>query len=134
MTEIETAIWSHYNSIAAMKTSFVNGLHNTQADQNTNYPFAVFQIISDVPEYNFTDDFEDVLIQFRLLSKQFGSSSELNGMFTNLKSGFDFAVLTITDYTTVQMIRESAIKSKDEDVWQYLILYRLLVQRDVSVR
>lgn len=134
MTELDIAIWSHYNADAVMKAEFVNGLWDTDSPQKTLYPFATFQIVSNSPSYNFSDDFEDTLIQFKLFSKVVGSSSELDGMFDKLKNGFDFAVIDITGYTTISMIRQSAVKSKFEDVWQYLILYRLLVERDVSVR
>ena len=116
-----------------MKAAFVNGLHNTVAPQSTPYPFVVFQIVDDTPSYNFSDDFENTLVQFRLVSKT-GSSTQLNGMFTALKA-FDFAVLTVADYTTVSMARNTAIKSKNEDEeWVYLVLYKVLLQKDVSVR
>lgn len=133
-TEIDTGIWSHYNASAALKAALVNGLWDTNAPQSTNYPFGLFQIVSNTPNYNFSDDFEDTLIQFKLFSDDKSSSAELDVMFDALKTTFDFAIITVTNHTTVSMIRQSAVKSKDENVWQYMVLYRLLLQRDVSVR
>ena len=133
-TEIDAGIWSHYNASVVLKAVLVNGLWDTSAPQDTPYPFGVFQMISDVADYNFSDDFEDVLIQFKLFSDVSGSSIELIGMFNALIKVFDFAVMTVSGHKTVSMVRQTAEKLKIEDVWQYTILYRLLLEKDVSVR
>jgi len=131
---LEVALLNHYNADANLVSILVNGLYDTNAPQGTQHPYGVFQMISDKPKYNFSDDFEDMLIQFKLFSKVSGSAVELGNMYDALIASFDFAVLTLDDYCTVSMTRENAIKTKIEDVWEYTVLYRLYLQRDVSVR
>jgi hypothetical protein len=104
------------------------------APQGTPYPYGVFQVISDVPRYSFSDDFEDYLIQFRLFSKDTDSAIEIDNMFDELKNVFDFAIINQNDFQAVSMIRENSSLIKREDVWQYTVLYRLLMMKDISIR
>lgn len=133
MTELETAIYTHYNNNAPLKAQLTGGLHNTEVEQGSVMPFGVFQIISDVPRLTFTEDQEEVLIQFKLFSKK-KSSIELNNMFAALKKVYDFTTLTITDYISISCKRVNSKKTKIEDVWQYTVLYMILFEKNVSVR
>jgi len=133
MTEIESAIWSKYNSDVALKAVLTGGFHNTEAPQNAQMPYGVFQIISAVPRLTFSEDQENVLVQIKLFSDK-KSSSELNGMFSAIENTFKFKTLTLTDYTGILCTRLGAIKSKFEDVWQYTISYLFLIEKNVSVR
>jgi len=133
LTELETAIWNKYNADVALKAVLTGGFHNTEAEQNAVMPFGVFQIISDVPRATFSEDQESVLVQVKLFSRKH-SSSELNGMFSALKTTFDYTTLTLTDYVSVSCRRVSAIKTKIEDVWQYTVSYLILIEKNISVR
>lgn len=133
MTEFEVGVWSQFNNNVALKLQLTGGFHNTEVAQNAVMPFGVFQLISDVPKLTFAEDQESILLQVKLFSRK-KSPSELNRMFDALKNTFDFAVLTMTDYTSVSCKRVGAIKTKIEDVWQYTVSYLVLIERNVSVR
>jgi hypothetical protein len=133
-TPLETAIWNQFNNDAQTKAVFVNGLWNTDAPQDTPYPYGTFIIIGDKPQYTFPEDFELIDIVFILHSKTSGSAIQLEQMYHRLKMTFDFTVLTIEGYTSVGMKRRSARKLKAEDVWTYTVVYSLLIQKNKSRR
>ena len=132
-TELETAVWSLYNNDAALKASLSGGFHNTEAEQKAVMPFGVFQVISNTQRLTFSEDQEDFLLQIKVFSDK-KSSSELNNMYTQIKRVFDFAVFTLSGYTSIYCKRAHAIKTKTDERWQYTTTYRILIEKDVSVR
>jgi hypothetical protein len=77
-----------------------------QAEQGAQLPYIVFFIVTDVPSHTFTEDFEDVLIQFSMFSASEGAT-EITTMYGHLKALFDECALTITDSTLVYMRRQN---------------------------
>ncbi|HSW62172.1 MAG TPA: DUF3168 domain-containing protein [Dissulfurispiraceae bacterium] len=75
-----------------------------RAPENTEFPYAVYFVVSDVPDLTFTEHFEDVLLQFSLFSST-SSTTEIEDMYTALKSLYDECALTITGATLVWMKR-----------------------------
>jgi hypothetical protein len=96
------------------------------AVQDAVFPYVVYNIISDVPEYNFTESFEDIRLQFDLLSKS-TSSAEIEDMYSNLKSVFDWCNFTITGNTIVHMRRDLARLTNETDygIFVYNVDYKL---------
>ena len=141
------------NLATAITTKFTaapGGVHNSfytdiggrfyrgRAPARTQYPYAVYLLpISDVPEKTFTEDYENVLIQFSLFSDS-SSSSEVEDMFTYLKALYDECSLTITGSTLVWMKRGNATLADEEHttpsgttkVWAYHIEYEILTSAD----
>jgi len=128
------------NAIYSLFTATTGGVHNAfytdiggrlyknKADQDAPLPYAVYFLVSDTPEFTFTDTFEDVLIQFNLHSES-SSSSNIEDMYTHLKALYDWCSLTITDNTHLFMRRESANLITDEDGdWQYSVTYRIMME------
>jgi hypothetical protein len=66
-----------------------------EAPEGTVFPYVVLSIVTDSPDDTFKDKIEDITIQFSLYSTSKGMT-EITGMFANLKTLFDDAVLTIT--------------------------------------
>ena len=116
------------NRFAAVSLSAsLTGLWNTQAPQDVVFPYGVFQLISDVPDWTFTEDFEDILFQFNLFSDS-SDPVEICALYELLKTAFDFLELSIANYETVSMIRENAILTRD-GYWQYNVTYRIVLQK-----
>ncbi|KKN30430.1 hypothetical protein LCGC14_0834090 [marine sediment metagenome] len=133
MNEFEIGVWNKYDNDVVLKAQLTGGFHNIEAAQNAKMPFGVFQIISNVPRLTFSEDQESFILQIKLFSDKH-SKIELNKMFTALKDVFDFTTLTMTNYTSVSCKRLNAIPTKIEDVWQYMVQYLILIERNVSVR
>lgn len=133
MVELEQAMWNLYNNDATLKASLSGGFHNTEAKQSASMPFGVFQIISNTQRLTFAEDQESFLFQIKIFSDKH-SSSELNGMFTQIKRVYDFAVPVLSGYTSIYCKRAHAIKTKVDERWQYTMSYSILIERDSSVR
>ena len=101
-------------------------LHNEGAPLNTPSPFISLHEISDMYEYNFTDDFENVLIQFNIYSN---TIPELNTLFGYMKTLFDNCSLSVSGYSHVYMRREQSYKMKRDDYYQRTVEYRILVEK-----
>jgi len=106
-------------------------LYKERAKQNATLPYAVFRIIINVPEWGFTNYYEKVRIQFDLYSKE-NSSSQVEDMYTNLKSLFDWCTLIVSGNTCLYMRRELARLSSDpeDDYWHYVIDYEIMLEKN----
>lgn len=127
MTDLFAAIITRYEAVGLSNS--LTGLWNTQAPQEAVFPYGVFSLISDVPEWTFTEDFENCLLQFNLFSDK-SDPVEICALFELLKTAFDFLDLTISNYETVSLVRENSILTRIEDVWQYNVTYRVVLQKD----
>ncbi len=133
MTELFTAIYSHYSSDPLADS--LRGMYNTEAPQAAVFPYCVFALVNGVPEFTFTENFEDCLIEFDLFSKE-RSPVEICNLFTLLKgdtslnTGFDFLDLAVTDYTTVSLVRGNSGLIRVEDKWKYNVQYQVLLEKD----
>ena len=81
---------------------------------------------SDMNEYTFTTNFENVQYRFDLFSTD-ESMQEIGDMFTYCKALFDWCRLTIDNYTHLYMRREGANLIKDDrPAWQLTVNYMIL--------
>jgi hypothetical protein len=126
MTDLFTAIITRYEAVSL--SASLTGLYNTQAPQDVTFPYGVFQLISDTPDWTFSENFENILLQFNLFSDT-SDPVEICDLFELLKTAFDFLELSVANYETVSMIRENANLTRD-GYWQYNVTYRILLQRD----
>lgn len=127
MTDLFAAIMIRYADIDLSNS--LTGLYNTQALQDVVFPYGVFSLISDVPEWTFSENFENCLLQFNIFSDK-SDPVQICALFELLKTAFDFLELTIANYKTVSMIRENSILTRIEDVWQSNVTYRVILQKD----
>lgn len=104
-------------------------LHFTEAPQGTEYPYGVYHLISDVPSWTFDADMENYLIQFNLYSEK-NSSTEINTAFTALTGLYDWCNdLNTSGYSNIYMKREFSNLTRESDIWNYFIQYRIEVQK-----
>lgn len=124
MTDLFYAIFTEYQG--STLASVLTGMHNTQAPETVVYPYSVFSLISDVPDWTFTENTEEILIQFNLFSKV-TNAVQVCDLFEKLKDTYDFCDLAIANYETVSVVRENSILTREEKVWQYNVTYRVLL-------
>ena len=128
MKEIVDAIYAKYNADAALKAAISGGLYNTKAKQNVAFPYGVFFLISDVPDWTFTEEMENFLIQFNLFSKT-SDTAEIHTALSKLMLCYDWSSLTVTGYTHIYMKREFTELLNYDDVFQYSVRYRCEIQK-----
>lgn len=124
MTNLFEAIYTAY--MGSSLASSLSALHNTLAPEDAAFPYGTFSIISVTSDWTFTEEMENCLVQFNLFSNTV-DATEICNLFELLKTAFDFVDLTIADYESISMIRENAILTKIENIWQYNVTYRVLL-------
>lgn len=101
----------------------------TEAPQETVFPYIVYYLESNEYDYEFVEDFEDHIIQFNIFDDSIGSASNITTYYENLKSLFDWSLPTVTGYRVVRFTRLFSTMVRDEDIWQYTIQYRVVLQK-----
>lgn len=124
MIDLFYAIYIKYQG--SPLASELTGFYNTQADKNAVYPYGVFQLISAVPDWTFTEEMENCLVQINLFSDTV-DAEEICSLYKTLKTAFDFSDLDIVNYEMISIVRENSILTRVEKVWQYNVTYRILL-------
>ena len=127
MQVLFTGIYSKFNGNAALKAA-VTGMYFNKAIQTAIMPYIVYHKISGRPDYTFTEDMENTLIQFNIYDSN-SSSVTVNDIFEKLKTCYDWCPLTVTGWDSIYMKREFDDLTQENDVWRYLVQYRLEIQK-----
>ncbi len=112
----------------AFYTAVAGRLYYGDAPQNCSKPYAVFFGVSSVPDDTFSEEIDDISIQFNCYSDS-SSPIESGELLTKCRTLFDDAVLDVTGNRDVQLLRNfSTPPWKNEDVWITSIEFNLLMQ------
>ena len=134
MKALTTAIYGKLSG-SALGTDIGGRLYKGRAPEGAEYPYVVFMLVSDVPDLTFSEKYQDVLIQFSLFSSASGST-EIEDMFTHLKTLYDECSLSPTNETLIYMMRGNTTlmieghttPAGTADVWHYAVDYNLMVK------
>ena len=129
MKTLFQAIYARYLA-TALGSSALTGLYHVQAPPRAVFPYGTFDLIANTPDWTFTEEFENCLLQFSLFSNVMSDSTQICDLFELLKTAFDKFDLVISGYTTISCVREPANLTKVEDVWQYTVTYRMYLEKD----
>jgi len=91
-------------------------------------PYVVYNLVSNVPDWTFTEDMENSLLQFSIFDDS-SSSTTINTIYEKLTALFDWCVLTVEGYSHIYMKREFNILTRENDTWHYAIQYRNEIQK-----
>ena len=135
MRDLFTGIYTEFESAPA--SSFYNALSGRlyleEAPQGTAFPYAVYSLVSNPVDYNFTNRLEEATIDFNLYSDSASGSAEVNGLYEKLKEQFDDVNLTVAGYSALEFRRENAWLNKlpsdipNKSVWGYTVQYGVLL-------
>ncbi|MBA7543799.1 hypothetical protein ES705_36139 [subsurface metagenome] len=104
-------------------------LHFSEAPQGTAYPYGVYHLITNVPSWTFDADMENYIIQFNLFDDD-SSSTVINTAFKALTKEYDWCDdLNTSGYSNIYMKRELSSLTRESDTWNYMIQYRIEVQK-----
>ena len=112
MNALLTAVYGKTSS-SALSTAVNGRIYYDRAPDGCEFPYVVFSVISSVPDWMFTERFEDTLIQFDLFSLS-EDSAEIANMYADLKALFDDCSLTITSETLIWFRRQNLITTVEE--------------------
>lgn len=134
MLNLTTAIYGKLSG-SALADHVSTRMYKGRAPEEAAYPYIVYLTISDVPNLTFSEDFEDIVIQFSLFSST-SSSTEVENMYTDLKTLYDECTMTITGETLVWMVRQNTSLMVEDhttragliQVWHYAVDYYMMVK------
>ncbi len=128
MTDLFNAIYTHY--LTTDLAGSLTGFHNTLAPEKAIFPYGVFQIIDDDPNWTYSEDTETIILQINLFSKTV-NSAEVCTLFELLKTAFDKKDITISNYVWISCVRlPGTILTKVEKVWQYNVSYEIEIGKE----
>ena len=128
MKEVEEALLTKYNGNEAI-TDITNGLFNAEAPQGTEYPYIVFTYPSGVPDWTFSDDQRELVIQFKIHDNN-TSTVNVNLIYAALHNLFDWCTLDIDGWHLTYMKEILEHKIRVDDKWQYVLQYRIRIERN----
>lgn len=134
MKSLFQGIFTRFNSTEGqvLKNLLGGRLYNTYAPQGASFPLATVSLISDIPDGTFTEDWENVLLQFSIYSLS-SSAVEVCDTFDALKVLYDDCPLVVSGYQTLYMKREFSklLHEDDENLapWHYVVEYRVLMEK-----
>lgn len=105
MINIFTALMTKFAG-SAFSTDVGGRIYLDEAPAGAQFPYCVFFIVSDIPQYPGNKTMESILIQFSLFSTS-QAVAEITTMLTDLRALLDDCSLTITSSTLVYFIREN---------------------------
>jgi|GEM_PF-2418346 len=113
----------------ALYWALFGGMHHAMAPQRTHFPYATFTLVSAVPEWTFTDDQADVIIQFDIFDHA-RSPSAIYDAAGHLKALYDRQPLTVSGYTVHWMYceLEQLLREDEDSMWHYMLQFRILME------
>ena len=126
MNNLLTAIYGK-TSGSALSTAVGGRIYLDEAPDKTVLPYAIFYIVSAVPDRTFTERYTDLIVQFSLFSES-TSAVEITTIYGYLKTLFDECALTITGSTLIWMKEEnlSTMFDEGEGVRHWAVDYAIL--------
>lgn len=136
MKNFTTALYTKAANSAFM-TSIGNRMYENEAPEGAEFPYCVYMVVSDVKEWEFTERFRDILVQFSIFSTASGST-EIKDIYTNLLTLYDECTFKPTGNTLVWMWRNNTTTMRDEvttpagtlGVWHYAVDFDCFLEVD----
>jgi hypothetical protein len=134
MKAVTTAIFTKFGG-SSLDTAIGGRLYKGAAPDGAEFPYAVYGLVSDIPDNVFAKHGEEARFQFDLFSSA-SSSGEVEDLYTYLKALYDDCALTITSQTHICMKRELAFLSVEDytttagtqKVFHYVVDYMILTE------
>ena len=127
MKEVDEALVIKYNNDSAI-VALTNGLHNAEAPQGTEYPYIVFSYPSGVPDWTFSSDERELVIQFNIHDNN-TSVVNVNLIYKALHDLFDWCTLSITGWNLTYMKEILENRVRVDDKWQYVLQFKIRIQK-----
>lgn len=132
MNELFKSIYSYFSAEPhnAFYTALGGRLYYGQAPQECTKPYAVYFGVAAVPDDTFTEELDDISIQFNHYSDS-SSPLEAGELLQKCRTFFDGAELTVVGNRDVQLFRELSTPAwKNGDAWITSIEFTLFMQED----
>ena len=132
MTPLLTGIYTLFSALP--HNTFYNAiggrLYHANAPQEATFPYCVVESVSHEYDWNFTDTFESVLIQFSIFTEE-RSASNIGVHWNKLATLFDDAAVSVSGYNEISMIRQQSrlLRDIENNIWQYVVEYECFLEK-----
>lgn len=115
LTQVTSALYSKVIADTSGFFDLIQGrFYEDQAPADSDYPYAVYSIISAPLEKTFSEEYTDILLQLSIFSSS-SSSAEIKDIYYHAHLLFDDKPLTITGSTLIWM-RETNLTTTVENI------------------
>ena len=142
MKELFKSIYGRFQiaggSTPAFYTAIGGRMYLEEAPQNTSYPNCVFGLVNNSASWDFTEDYDEALVDFVIYSSAVGASS-IMGIESQLRTLYDDCGFASTDigatWKQVYMHRGNSWLDKIPDavsgksIWRYTVEYNVLLTK-----
>lgn len=130
MKPLLEALYTHLQS-TDFWTNLSSRVYFDHAEQGASFPYCVYFVVNDRYNYQFDSEFQETVLQFNIFDQ---SSSSINvlGYYDDLRSGLDWANLSITGYSCIKVEPEWAGVEylEEEECWVCRAQYRVLWEKN----
>ena len=122
MKELIKAVYDRSLTVNDFRTA-VSQFYLNNAPQGISKPYSVFQLITNIADYNFTSTFDEAEIQVDIIDDN--TSSDILDYAYKCMALFDDCQLTVSGYQFMKMERDWNQLSEDpeEEIQRYTIQY-----------
>jgi len=114
MKNLTTAIYGRLTG-SALSARIANRLFKGQAPPGATYPYAVFMVVTNTPDHDFSNDYENTIVQFSLFSIASGTT-EIENLYTDLKTLYDEKSFTVIGSTLIWMRRGTTVFQVEDHI------------------
>ena len=133
MKNLYTGLMTYFNTSNNFNTAIGGRMFNTIAPENTPMPYCVFTHVVSTQADTFTEDMDEITLQFSIFSDS-SSSTEVHDAMTYCKTLFDDCTFTVTSGVVVQFMRgvdgliieEYETESGSQRVWHFHVDYSVI--------
>lgn len=129
MKDLIKGIYDRFLVANDFKTAVSSRFYLNSAPQAATMPYAVFQLINNTTDYNFTSTFDLADIQIDIIDDNY--SSDILDTAKKCMAHFDDCTLTVSGYQFLNMQREFnfMIEDPESELQRYVIQYSILTRK-----
>jgi hypothetical protein len=128
MKALFKGIYDKYSTVNDFSTA-VTRFHLNSAPQSSSKPYAVFQLITNNTDYDFTSTFDESEIQIDIIDDN--NDSDILDLADKCMALFDDCDLTVAGYQFIKMERDfnALIEDPEEEIQRYMIQYTVWLRK-----
>ena len=128
MKALFKSIYDKYSTVNTFRTA-VSQFYLNNAPQGITAPYAVFSLVTNIADYNFTSTFDEAEIQIDIIASNV--SSNILDYADYCMTLFDDCTLTVTGYQFIKMERDwnALIEDPEEEIQRYTIQYTVWLRK-----
>ena len=134
MNSLFTAIYDHFKAIpySGLYANIGGRLYLNVSPQGATFPHCVYFIVSDYDALDYSDETEEISIQFNIFSEK-NSAAEAGNLLEDLKSMFDGCDISVSGWHVLNFQRNFVIPNNDFSqkpfVHGYSVEYDVLLEK-----